>query len=506
MLIELTNYSAMTYKIFIPLAFSIILINACSTEDTKADLALAQKHCGSCHLFPTPDLLDKNNWEKVLPKMALFMGVTNEIKKQTTIDAIEQQNIPSKPLVSKEEWEKIKNYYISKSPYSLNFPLSSTTQSESKLFKGVSHMPFSKKMPNITCVKIDTLNQIAYACDEINQEIWALDKETNVINQYSDYEAVSDIQIQKNNLLLTYMGNSIDPSVRHHGYLKKTDLIHPDKSEVLLTNLYRPTQTIAINLDENPDEEWVTNEYGVFKGSLAVWKQIGTITEKHIIENSPGAIKTIPVDWDKDGRMDLITLYGQGDERIVWYRNNGNLQFTPTTLLRFPPVYGSSGFELTDMNKDGLLDILYTSGDNSDYSIELKPYHGVHIFTNQGRNSFKQTYFFQMNGAYKAVAKDFDLDGDLDIAAIAFFVDYFEKKPKDFVFFENNKEEFTAKTLNIRKYGRWLVMDTGDIDGDGDEDIILGNHPIGSTPGTLLKEWIRAKAILLLVNQSAKKK
>jgi hypothetical protein len=111
-----------------------------------------------------------------------------------------------------------------------------------------------------------------------------------------------------------------------------------------------------------------------------------------------------------------------------------------------------------------------------------------------------------MNGAYKAVAKDFDLDGDLDIASIAFFVDYFEKTPKDFVFFENNKQEFTPKVLNIRNFGRWLVMDTGDIDGDGDEDIVLGNHPIGTTPGTLLKEWVKAKGVLFLINQSAKKR
>ncbi len=494
----------MTYKFLIPLTFFIISLNACNNkEEEQTNLALAQKHCGSCHLFPTPNLLDKNNWEKVLPKMGLFMGINSEIKKQTKIDPIEQNNIPTKPMVSEEDWSRIKNYYIAKSPYSLNFPLSSITTGEGKLFKGISRMPYSQKMPNITCIKIDTTKHMVYAADEINQEIWVLDKGSNVVRQIPNHVAISDIQVLKNNnVLFTYMGNSIDPSLRHHGYIKN---IAQDKNEILLSNLYRPTQTLSINLDENPDEELVINEFGGLKGSLAVWKKINGVFEKYIIENSPGAIKTIPIDFDKDGKLDLITLFGQGDERIVWYKNNGNLRFTPTTLLRFPPVYGSSSFDLVDMNKDGLLDILYTAGDNSDYTVELKPYHGVYVFSNQGKNTFKQTYFYQMNGAYKAVAKDFDLDGDLDIASIAFFVDYFEKTPKDFVFFENNKQGFTPKVLNIKTFGRWLVMDTGDIDGDGDEDIVLGNHPIGTTPGTLLKEWIKAKGVLFLINQSAKK-
>jgi len=498
----------MTYKLLISAAaLIIILLNAChNEEENNAGLALAQKHCGSCHLFPQPDMLDKSNWEKVLPKMALFMGVKSALIKQTRIDAIEQTNIPEQPLVSDEDWEKISNYYIAKAPYRLTFPLSSISSFEKNLFIGKSYMPSSNRMPNITSVKIDTVKQVAYAADEINQEIWVLGKDSKPVNRFIGHVAISDIQIQKDNLLLTYMGNAIDPSVRPHGYVKKTDLVNHDKTEVLVSNLYRPTQTLGVNLDKTPDEELVVNEFGVYKGQLAIWKKTGTTYTKHIIENSPGAIKTIPVDYDKDGLLDLITLYGQGDERIVWYKNNGNLQFSTTTLLRFPPVYGSSSFELADFNKDGLLDILYTAGDNSDYTQELKPYHGVYVFTNQGKNSFKETFFYQMNGAYKAVAKDFDLDGDLDIAAIAFFVDYFEKTPKDFVFFENTNNTFNAKTLNIKNFGRWMVMDTGDIDNDGDEDIILGNHPIGETPGTLLKEWIKSKAVLLLVNQSADKK
>ncbi len=61
-------------------------------------------------------------------------------------------------------------------------------------------------------------------------------------------------------------------------------------------------------------------------------------------------------------------------------------------------------------------DILYTCGDNSDFSKVLKPYHGVYIFTNQSNWKFKQTYFYHIDGCTKAIAADFDHDGDLDVA------------------------------------------------------------------------------------------
>ena len=51
-------------------------------------------------------------------------------------------------------------------------------------------------------------------------------------------------------------------------------------------------------------------------------------------------------------------------------------------------MYGSSYLELADMNNDGHLDILYTNGDNADYSYVLKKYHGLRIFINDGKNQF----------------------------------------------------------------------------------------------------------------------
>ena len=107
-------------------------------------------------------------------------------------------------------------------------------------------------------------------------------------------------------------------------------------------------------------------------------------------------------------------------------------------MLSFSPLNGSQYIELADFNKDGFDDLIYVCGDNADRTPFLKPYHGVYIFQNDGDFNFKQSWFYQLNGAYKAIPRDYDLDGDLDIAAIAFFPDYLHYPEESFVYLENN--------------------------------------------------------------------
>ena len=70
-------------------------------------------------------------------------------------------------------------------------------------------------------------------------------------------------------------------------------------------------------------------------------------------------------------------------------------------------------------------------------------------------------------------AGDFDQDGDQDMAMIAFFS---EPDPQEsFLYFENKgKWQFQVYSVNLPP-AKWLVMEAGDVDRDGDLDLILGN-------------------------------
>jgi hypothetical protein len=106
----------------------------------------------------------------------------------------------------------------------------------------------------------------------------------------------------------------------------------------------------------------------------------------------------------------------------------------------------------------------------------LKPYHGIRVFINDGKWSFAERAFYPMNGAAKTQTHDFDGDGDLDIAAISYFADTKRSPLEGFVFFENKGAlRFEAQSLPEAALGRWMVMESGDFDGDGDRDLVLGS-------------------------------
>jgi len=81
-------------------------------------------------------------------------------------------------------------------------------------------------------------------------------------------------------------------------------------------------------------------------------------------------------------------------------------------------VWGSSGIQLVDMDRDGDLDLLMTNGDSLD-DFTVRPFHGVRWFENKASTPGAARPRDHA-GVHRAQAADLDGDGDLDVVCTAF--------------------------------------------------------------------------------------
>jgi hypothetical protein len=478
---------------------------SCQSSENKEE-RLARQHCGSCHVFPEPTLLPKEIWAKeVLPNMAFRMGLVDLMEGAQNLpleDLIAvASTLPAQPMVSEEEWKSIQNYFEKNAPDSL------TNETKEipgllQLFDVQKIVDPEEELPLLTLVKADTLNRKIMVGTR-SGKLHKFNSQFELEKTIQLSSPASHLTVETNTYTLSLMG-IMDPNDRKKGALM-TIPTDTTESMTFIDSLKRPVHFEQKDLNADGYDDFVICAFGNYTGALLVYEnQQGKNYRKHVVSTLPGSRVTVLRDFNNDGLLDILALFTQGDEQITLFINEGNFKFKQKILLRFPPVYGSTFIDIVDFNKDGKFDILYTNGDNSDYSQILKPYHGVRIFLQEADLTFTESMFYPMHGASKAIAHDFDGDGDLDIASFSFFPD-FEKAPEEgFVYFENQNGKFNPLTLPASSTGRWIVMDIADVDQDGDTDILLGALDFKTkVPATLSDSWEDGKtAILVLKNKS----
>lgn len=470
------------------------------TVNQQSGESLAKSYCGACHQYPAPTILDQTTWKQyVLPRMGYMMGIFPDsidrlslIEEGLAGEKVENAKVfPQKAILTNEEWKQIEAFYLSQAPEKLATPISTPIQQQLDLFK-IKKAPVSPSIPGTTLVRF---TQNGYFIGDAQQKsIHQFDKNGKLIGEMTVGEGSISISGSSRALLLTLMG-SFSPTDFPGGKILSIPPSFDKAPKVLIDGLQRPVHTSYGDLNADGRLDVVTCEFGKWTGSLSWWElPAGQPAVRHPLRQAPGATKAYIRDLNGDQLPDIIALFAQGDEGIFIFYNEGGGNFRQERILRFQPSYGSSFFKLVDWDNDGFEDILYTAGDNADYAPVLKPYHGIYIFRNNGKNQFKQHLFIPLHGAYAALAEDFDSDGDNDIAAISFFPDFSDEKHSSFVFYENNGEEhFTAYTFPENQIGRWLVMDAGDPDQDGDIDLILGSlaFEVVDDQFGYLKNWIK---------------
>ncbi|WP_324673678.1 FG-GAP-like repeat-containing protein [Hymenobacter sp. GOD-10R] len=228
-------------------------------------------------------------------------------------------------------------------------------------------------------------------------------------------------------------------------------------SNISLTN---PDALVTGDIDADGDLDLIIRPFE--SSTLAVRLNDGKGTFSNGINVPVGfSIHTLKLgDVDNDGDLDLFTITATKGVSIHRNDGTGNFNTVPEVLVGVAGKY-PIGQALGDLDADGDLDLLIAS--QSDF---------VSVCLNDGNGTFAITQdVATLTGADGITLGDLDGDGDLDLVTSPDGFGF----PAVSVRFNDGQGRFSG-TLNVPSKGLPYNVVLGDVDGDGDLDLVIANE------------------------------
>ena len=214
-------------------------------------------------------------------------------------------------------------------------------------------------------------------------------------------------------------------------------------------------------------ERYVVFYLGLLLFSISVVNPVTVVAESQfrlpvvVTDVSPGTFSLVAVDLDKDGDIDIVVASSINDT-VAWYENS-----TATGEVWIPHLVSSVadgviGVNVADIDRDGDADIVSAS------TLDDKLRWHENLLGN-GVLWNDHTIGIDIDGIIGMVVEDFDQDLDWDVAAVS-------NLNNQVLWFENTTGDASDGMVHViaSNASGAFPLEKGDLDGDGDQDLISG--------------------------------
>ena len=441
--------------------------------------------CGNCHSLPDPASFPKRKWPGLV---------------DTWYQYARQAGMKPEQIV---DINMVKGYFHRRAPETLDFsplidnPLSSGPLEFEKHTYNALGVPPLPRITNVRWVRLKSENGLDCIVSDMQHGklfLWEFDQPDAGLVPIADVAHPSHVEVSDLNqdghpdLIVADLGTFF-PDDSENGrilWLRYDAANMRYEPEVLARKLGRVADVQSADFDGDGDLDLIAAVFGWRSvGEVLYYENISRDIQQprfrapRQIDKRNGAIHVPIADINQDGRLDFVVLLSQQHEEVIAYLNEGSARFSAHTIYKAEdPAYGSTGIQLADIDGDNDLDVVYTNGDLMDSGM-LKPYHSVQWLENKGSYPFTHHHLAPMPGVHRAVAGDFDQDGDQDIIAVSFVPDtsFFEREqwPLNSILWieQTGLREFTQHALETILCDH-TTADLADYDRDGDLDLVTG--------------------------------
>lgn len=198
------------------------------------------------------------------------------------------------------------------------------------------------------------------------------------------------------------------------------------------------------------------------------------------------------IDYDKDGDLDLMIGSGGNEPgmnkiNFLWrlYQNNGSGIFS-YAVKAIPPILGNfSTVEAGDIDNDGDDDV-FLGARNVPGNYGLPPRSYLLVNDKGVWTDIAPKALGDIGMVTDAVWSDVDKDGDKDLIVVGDWMAIH--------IFYNENGTFENQKIIPNSSGWWTRIEAADLDGDGDDDYILGNWGLNTkfkaTPGKPMTMYV----------------